>query len=196
MPVPGDCVIFSTLLVAWQSGFVLVYNFNGELLNSIEDASLESVTEMTSIDSGGGRIVVLSRASVASFRVYQFSEQGNVLSRHDIFSFALSRCYDYLFPLSLDDDISFLIEQLQFHGISNCHFRFLHKTEQLVELDFSNEYLFLYNKDGMVVREIKLKLSPFHDLDALKPKFIVTTQGLVAVLATEKGTGKRMIVIL
>ncbi|KAK2546656.1 hypothetical protein P5673_033735 [Acropora cervicornis] len=70
------------------------------------------------------------------------------------------------------------------------------KTEHVIELNFSKENLALYNKDGKVVREIKLKLSALNDLDDNEPQFTVTTQGLVAILATEKRTGKRMIVIL
>ena len=73
---------------------------------------------------------------------------------------------------------------------------FHHTTEHVVKLDFSKETLFLYNKDGMPVREIKLKLSAFHHLDANEPEFTVTTQGLVAMLATDKRTGKKMIAIL
>ena len=148
---------------------VLVYNFNGELLNSIENASLGPVIGMTSIGSEGDRIVVLCRDldSSASPYVYQLSEQGNFLSRYCVSS-----------------------------NRGSGRFCFLHKTEHVVALDYSKETLFLYNKDGMVVREIKLKLSAFHDLDALKPEFTVTRQGLVAMLATEKGTGKRMIAII
>ena len=151
-----------------EKGCVLVYNFNGVLLNSIENASLGPVIGMTSIDSEGGRIVVLGRDldTSASPYVYQFSEQGNFLSRYYVSS----------------------------NGTGQI--RFLHKTEHVVELNFSKENLFLYNKDGMVAREIKLQLSAFNDLDANEPEFTVTTQGLVVMLATEKGTGKRMIAIL
>ncbi|XP_044182261.1 uncharacterized protein LOC122963048 [Acropora millepora] len=167
-----------------KRGCVLVYNFNGVLLNRIEDASLGPVIGMTSIDSEGGRIAVLSCPSCDVFHVYQFSEQGNVLSRHDISSFAL--------PLDLD--LSVLFSQLD--RIVNSRFRFLHKTEQLVELNFSKENLLFYNKDAKVVREIKHKLSAFTDLDGNEPEFTVTTQGLVAMLATDKRTGKIMIAIL
>ncbi|XP_067025519.1 uncharacterized protein [Acropora muricata] len=151
-----------------ERGCVQVYNLNGKLLNSIENASLGLVIGMTSIDSGGGRIVVLGRDldSSASPYVYQFSEQGNFLSRYYVSS------------------------------NSTGQIRFLHKTEHVVELNFSKETLFLYNKDGMAVREIKLKLSTLSDLAAYEQGFTVTTQGLVAMLATEKGTGKRMIAIL
>ena len=113
-----------------------------------------------------GGRIVVLSRGTFKFQVHQFSKQGSFLSR-------------YYVPFNATGQIPFL-----------------HKTEHVVKLDLSNENLLLYNKDGRVVREIKLKLSPFHDLDALKPKFIVTTQGLVAMLATEKGTGKRMIAIL
>ena len=151
-----------------DKGCVLVYNFSGVLLNSIENASLGPVIEMTSIVSEGGRIVVLGGDlhSFASRYVYQFSEQGNFLSRFFVSS----------------------------NGTGQM--RFLHKTKHVVELDFSKETLFLYNKDGMVVREIKLELSVFHDLDAYEQGFTVTKQGLVAMLATDKRTGKKMIVIV
>ena len=146
---------------------VLVYNFNGKLLNSIENASLGPVIGMTSIGSEGDRIVVLCRDldSSASPYVYQFSEQGNFLSRYYVSSNGTDRI------------------------------RLLHKTEHVAELNFSKENLLLYNKDGMVVREIKLSL--FNDLYYLhEPEFTVTTQGLVAMLATDKRTGKIMIAIL
>ena len=146
---------------------VLVYNFSGVLLNrNNEIASLNSVKDMTFIDSEGGRIVVLSCGLFIRFQVHQFSEQGNFLSRYKVYS----------------------------NGTGEI--RLLHKREHVVELDFSNENLLLYNKDGRVVREIKLKLSALTDLDANEPEFTVTTQGLVAMLATDERTGKRMIAIL
>ena len=149
---------------------VLVYNFSGVLLNrNNEIASLNSVKDMTFIDSEGGRIVVLSGGilSQSGFDVHQFSEQGNFLSRYNV----------------------------SFKGSGQI--RLLHKTEHVVALDFSNENLFLYNKDGRVVREIKLKLSAFNDFDTrYKPEFTVTTQGLVVMLTTDKKTVKKMIAIL
>ena len=171
----GSCILVSddskvfVSAAGNEGGCVLVYNFNGVLLNSIENASLRTVIEMTSIDSDGGRIVVLDLDSFASrYHVYEFSEQGKFLSRYNVSS----------------------------NGTGEI--LLLHKTEHVVELDFSNENLLLYNKDGRVVREIKLKLSAFNDLDANdnEPEFTVTTQGLVAMLTTEKGTGKKMIAIL
>ena len=188
---------------------VLVYNFNGELLNRIEIESSWSVKEMTSIDSEGGRIVVLICNSFASFCVYQFSEQGNFLSGHYVSSFELhsldnSKIKQDLtkFSKPLARNLTLLppVERRNLDPIPTCHFRLrfrlLHKTEHVVELNFSKETLFFYNKDGKVVREIKLKLSALKDLGALEPIFTVTTQGLVVMLTTEKGTGKRMIAIL
>ncbi|XP_067024841.1 uncharacterized protein [Acropora muricata] len=145
---------------------LLVYNFNGVLLNSIGNGLLRSVKDMTFIDLEGGRIVVLSCGIFIGFHVYQFSEQGNFLSWYNV----------------------------SFKGSGQI--RLLHKTERIVELDFSHENLFLYNKDGTVVRQIKLKLPAFKELDGNDAKFAVTTQGLVVMLTTEKGTGKRMIAIL
>ena len=144
---------------------VLVYNFNGVLLNSIGNGLLRSVKDMTFIDLEGGRIVVLSCGIFIGFHVYQFSEQGNFLSWYNV----------------------------SFKGSGQI--RLLHKTERIVELDFSHENLFLYNKDGTVVRKIKLNLPAFKELDGNDAKFAVTTQGLVVMLTTEKGTGKRMIAI-
>ncbi|XP_015770425.1 PREDICTED: uncharacterized protein LOC107348872 isoform X1 [Acropora digitifera] len=168
--VSDDSKVFVSAKVGeeHEKGCVLVYNFNGVLLNSIEDASLGPVIGMTSIDSEGGRIMVLA-SDLDSFMpryVYQFSEEGNFLSRYKVSS----------------------------NGTGEIRLR--HKTEHVVELDFSNENLSLYNKDGRVVRKINLKLSALNNLDANEPEFTVTTQGLVAMLTTEKGTGKRMIAIL
>ena len=170
--VSDDSKVFVSVKVGMniKRGCVLVHNFNGEPLNRIGEPSLGPVGEITSIDSEGGRIVLLA-SDLDSFMpryVYQFSEQGNFLSRYCVSS------NDY----------------------RTGQIGFLHKTEHVVALDFSKETLFLYNKDGMVVREVKLKLSAWNDLDANKLEFTVTTQGFVAMLATEKGTGKRMIVIL
>ena len=173
----GSCIAVSDNSKVFVSSFgrnkggcVLVYSLNGVLLNSIDMMKLASIREITSIDSEGGKIVVLGNDFNAFTppSVYQFSEQGNFLSRY---------CYN----VSL---------------IGTGHVCLVHKTEHVLELDFLKENFFLYNKDGMVVREIKLKLSAFNDLDAEEPEFTVTTQGLVAMLATDKRTGKKMIVIV
>ena len=168
--VSDDSKVFVSSFGRNKGGCVLVYSLNGVLLNSIDMMKLASIREITSIDSEGGKIVVLGNDFNAFTppSVYHFSEQGNFLSRY---------CYN----VSL---------------IGTGHICLLHKTEHVLELDFLKENLFLYNKDGMVVREIKLKLSAFNDLDAEEPEFTVTTQGLVAMLATDKRTGKKMIVIV
>ncbi|XP_029185543.2 uncharacterized protein LOC114953457 [Acropora millepora] len=168
--VSDDSKVFVSSFGRNKGGCVLVYSFNGVLLNSIDMMKLASIREITSIDSEGGKIVVLGNDFNAFTppSVYHFSEQGNFLSRY---------CYN----VSL---------------IGTGHICLLHKTEHVLELDFLKENLFLYNKDGMDVREIKLKLSAFNDLDAEEPEFTVTTQGLVAMLATDKRTGKKMIVIV
>ena len=168
--VSDDSKVFVSVKVGKniKRGCVLVYNFNGERLDRIGEPSLGPVGEITSIDSEGGRIVLLA-SDLDSFMpryVYQFSEEGNFLSRYKVSS----------------------------NGTGEIRLR--HKTEHVVELDFSNENLLLYNKDGRIVRKIKLKLSALHDLDANKPEFTVTTQGLVAMLATDKRTGEKMIAIL
>ena len=181
-----------------EKGCVLVYNLNGVRLNSTEDdedASLGPVIGMTSIDSEeGGRIMVLTEASMTSFCVYQFSGQGNFLSRHDVSFVALPPPYNFSFPIYEDPfyTYGFWINKRM---LTSC-FRFLHKTEQFVELNFSKENLLLYNKDAKVVREIKLKLSLWNELDENKKEFTVTTQGLVVMLTTKKETGKIMIAIL
>ncbi|XP_029185530.2 uncharacterized protein LOC114953447 [Acropora millepora] len=175
-----------------EKGCVLVYNFNGVRLNSTEDdedASLGPVIEMTSIDSEeGGRIMILTEASMTSFCVYQFSGEGNFLSRYDVSFYALPRPYNFSFPIFEDPFYSFGSWPHR-RMLTSC-LRFLHKTEQFVELNFSKENLLLYNKDAKVVREIKFKLG------ANKQEFTVTTQGLVAMLTTDKRTGKKMIAIL
>ena len=164
--VSDDSKVFVSAKVG-ERGCVRVYNFNGVPLNSIENRLLESVKEMRSIDSESGRIVVLG-CGLDYFgytHVCQFSDQGTCL-------------FGYYVPSNDTDRV-----------------RLLHKTEHVVELNFSKENLFLYNKDGMVVREIKL--SAFNDLYYLhEPEFTVTTQGLVAMLTNDKRTGERMIAIL
>ena len=166
--VSDDNKVFVSAKVGKKGGCVQVCKFDGELLNSIENELLETVIDMTSIDSEGGKIMVLgNRFGLFSQRVvFQFSEQGNVLSP------------DYV--------------------VSDCvsHISFLHKTEHVAMLKFHWDELLLYNKNGQVVRGIKLKLSALRDFYANAETLTVTTQGLVAMLATEKRTGKRMIVIL
>ena len=164
--VSDDSKVFVSAKVG-ERGCVRVYNFNGVPLNSIENRLLESVKEMRSIDSESGRIVVLGCGLdyFGCTHICQFSDQGTCL-------------FGYYVPSNDTDRV-----------------RLLHKTEHVVELNFSKENLFLYNKDGMVVREIKL--STFIDLYYLhEPEFTVTTQGLVAMLTTDKRTGERMIAIL
>ena len=164
--VSDDSKVFVSAKVG-ERGCVRVYNFNGVPLNSIENRLLESVKEMRSIDSEGGRIVVLG-CGLDYFgytHICQFSDQGTCL-------------FGYYVPSNDTDRV-----------------RLLHKTEHVVELNFSKENLFLYNKDGMVVREIKL--SAFNDLYYLhEPEFTVTTQGLVAMLTNDKRTGERLIAVL
>ncbi|XP_067025518.1 uncharacterized protein [Acropora muricata] len=164
--VSDDSKVFVSAKVG-ERGCVRVYNFNGVPLNSIENRLLESVKEMRSIDSESGRIVVLG-CGLDYFgytHICQFSDQGTCL-------------FGYYVPSNDTDRV-----------------RLLHKTEHVVELNFSKENLFLYNKDGMVVREIKL--SAFNDLYYLhEPEFTVTTQGLVAMLTNDKRTGERLIAIL
>ena len=85
--VSDDSKVFVSAVVGkeLERGCVLLYNINGVLRNRIENASLGPVREMTSIDSEGGRIVVLA-SDLDSFAFpyvqYQFSDQGNFLSRY------------------------------------------------------------------------------------------------------------------
>ena len=73
---------------------------------------------------------------------------------------------------------------------------FLHDTAHIAKLDFFFDVLWLYNKNGDLVRGITLNLSELRDRYPDKVPFTVTTQGLVVMLTTEKETGKRMIAIL
>ena len=151
-----------------NSSCVHVYNFNGVLVNSIEIGSLGRVIDMTSVDSEGGKIMVL----VDDFSffphgcVYQFSEEGNVLSQYYV---------------DLD---------------CTGHIRFLHNAEHVAMLQFPRDELSLCNKNGEFVRGINLKLSALRDCYANAETLTVTAQGLVAMLATHERTGKTMIVIL
>ncbi|XP_044182769.1 uncharacterized protein LOC122963397 [Acropora millepora] len=146
---------------------VLVYNFNGVLLNIFEEELWTSSRNIASVGKEAYRIAAVGGETnlFALPLACQFSEQGKLLSWYKVSSNGSGRI------------------------------PFLHKTAHVVELDYSIENLLLYNKDGMVAREIKLKpsalIGPRH-----KPEFTVTTQGLVATLTTDHRTGKRMIAIL
>ena len=155
--------------VGEEKGCVQVYNFNGVLLNSIESESLGTVIDMTFIDSEGGKIVVLGNSLDSSLQhnVYQFSEQRNVFS------------LDYVVSHK-DGDISLL-----------------HKTEYVaMQKCDSGEVLSYIKKNGEAVRRIILNLSALKLLHVNSKPHTVTTQGLVAMLATDKRTGKTMIVIV
>ena len=174
---------------------VQVYNFNGVLVNSVEIQKRGRTVDLTSIDPQGDKILVLGSHFDFRCDVDQSSEQGSVLSEYYV--------------------VSGLI----------CHTYFLHNTEHFAELNVSrNELRLIYKKNGEVEREIKLKLSSLTDsfpdretltltVAGLKPKrkqpaqlrfckplkqpaFTVTTQGLVAMLATDKRTGNKIIAIL
>ena len=81
--VSDDSKVFVSSFGRNKGGCVLVYSFNGVLLNSIDTMKLASIREIRSIDSEGGKIVVLGNDFNAFTppSVYQFSEQGNFLSR-------------------------------------------------------------------------------------------------------------------
>ncbi|XP_044182676.1 uncharacterized protein LOC122963320 [Acropora millepora] len=174
---------------------VQVYNFNGVLLYSVEMQEWGRTVDLSSIDPEGDKILVLGSHFDFRCDVEQSSEQGSVLSEYHVVSGFIGPTY------------------------------FLHNTEHVAELNVSRDELWLiYKKNGEVVREIKLKLSSLTDsfldretftvraagrkikldqptwLHACKPLeqrvFTVTTQGLVAMLVTDKRTGKRMIAIL
>ena len=74
------------------------------------------------------------------------------------------------------------------------HTYFLHNTDHVAQLNFSRDELWLFKKNGEFVRKIKLNLlrGPFTKIE----KFTVTTQGLFAMLTTDKRTGEKMIAIL
>ena len=173
---------------------VQVYNFNGVLLYSVEIQKGEGTVDLSSIDPEGDKILVLGSDFDFRCDVDQSSEQESVLSEYCVVSGLICKTY------------------------------FLHNTEHIAELNFSRDELWLYKKNGEVVREIKLKLPSLTDflpdretltltvagrniklsyltwLHVLKAyeqrMFTVTTQGLVAMLTTDKRTGKKMIAIL
>ena len=174
---------------------VQVYNFNGVLLYSVELRISGRTVDLTSIDPEGDKILVLGSQFDFRCDVDQSSEQESLLSEYYVVS-------------------GFI-----------CHTYFLHNTEHFAELNVSrNELRLIYKKNGEVEREIKLKLSSLTDsfpdretltltVAGLKPKrkqpaqlrfckplkqpaFTVTTQGLVAMLATDKRTGNKIIAIL
>ena len=153
-----------------NSSCVHVYNFDGVLLNSIKIGSLGRVIDVTSIDSEGGKIMVLLDHFIGfppHSRVYQFSEQGDVLFRYYV---------------DLD---------------CTGHIHFLHNAEHVAILQLRRDGLSLCNKNGEFVRGINLKLSALVDFYAIDEETLtVTARGLVAMLATHKRTGKKMIVIL
>ena len=166
--VSDDNKVFVLAKVEEEKECVQVYNFNGVLLNSVEKKTMATVMDMTSIYPEGDTILVLSSYLDFDFLCYvnQFGEQGNVPSKYYVVSGLISHIY------------------------------FLNKTEHVARLYFLQDKLWLYNKNGEVVREIKLKLSALRDFLTNAETLTVTTQGLVAMLATEKKTGKRMIIIL
>ena len=166
-------VFVSACFGCMQRCVVWKYDFNGTFLNTIShkwDMKRTAADMVASINSEGGKVMVLTNRCFNDpprSVFYQFSEQGNVFS---------------LDCTVTDKDIS--------------HICFLHKTENVATLKFLQNKLLLYNKKGEVVREIELKLSALRDFHVNAETLTVTTQGLVAMLATDKRTGKRMIAIL
>ena len=165
--VSDDNKVFVSAPVREMKECVEVYSFNGLLLNTIENETLGTVRDMTSIDSEGGKIVVLSTYLdvLTKWCVYQFSEQGNVLSQYYV-------CFDFSSPI-----------------------RFLHKTEHVVILNFVRKELLFHNKNGEVMREIKLSPLTYFPSKLNAKALTVTTQGLIAMLRTDQ-TGKKIIDIL
>ena len=165
--VSDDNKVFVVAKVKELKECVLVYSFHGVLLNSIKNETLGTVIDMTSIDSEGSKIAVLS--THLDFRnqwcVYQFSEQGNVLSQYYF-------CFDFGSPI-----------------------RFLPKTEHVAILNPLRNELLLHNKNGEVVRETKLSPFKYFSSKSNAKDLIVTTQGLVAMLTTDE-TGKKRIDIV
>ena len=168
--VSNDNEVFVSAKVAEMEECVLVYNFKGVLLSIIDNNSLRPgiVAAITSMDSEGGKFVVLGyHLGLRPLHfVYPFREQVNVPSEY----YVVSGLFSHIYFLPKKTHVPML----------NCHW----------------DELLLYNKNGKVVREIKLKLSALTDFDATSATFTVTSQGLLAMLATDKRTGKRMIVIL
>ncbi|XP_044182689.1 uncharacterized protein LOC122963335 [Acropora millepora] len=75
------------------------------------------------------------------------------------------------------------------------HTYFLHNTELVASPDICFHVLCLYKKNGELVRKIELKPSP-SDYCIIEEAFTMTTQGLVAMVTTDKRTGKKIIAIL
>ena len=144
---------------------VQVYNFNGVLLYSVELRISGRTVDLTSIDPEGDKILVLGSQFDFRCDVDQSSEQESLLSEYYVVS-------------------GFI-----------CHTYFLHNTEHVAELLFCAHQLWLYKKNGELVRKIKLKPSA-SDYFTNKEAFTMTKQGLVATLTTDKRTGKKMIAIL
>ena len=144
---------------------VQVYNFNGVLLYSVEIQERSRTVDLTSIDPEGDKILVLGSDFDFRCDVDQSSEQESVLSEYNVLSGFMGFTY------------------------------FLHNTEHVAILHRLREELWLYKKNGEVLRKIRLKPSASAYL-ANDQGFTVTTQGLVAMLATDKRTGKKMIVIV
>ena len=161
--------VFVSVKMGEKRWCVEMYDLYGVLLNSFEDNTLETVIDMTPIDSEGGGIMVLDIARLGPItwrRVYHFSEQRNVSSRYYVVSDCVS------------------------------HIRFLHNTEHVAMLQLSRDELSLCNKNDEFVRGINLKVSAMRDFNGNFGTLTVTAQGLVAMLATHERTGKEMIVIL
>ena len=75
------------------------------------------------------------------------------------------------------------------------HTYFLHNIDHVAQLNFSRNELWLFKKNGEFVRKIKLKPSASGYFTNAET-FTMTTQGLVAMMTTDKRTGKKMIAIL
>ena len=145
---------------------VQVYNFNGVLLYSVELRISGRTVDLTSIDPEGDKILVLGSQFDFRCDVDQSSEQESLLSEYYVVS-------------------GFI-----------CHTYFLHNTEHVAELLFCAHQLWLYKKNGELVRKIKLMPSALRDCFPNKAPFTMTTQGLVVTVTIDERTGKIMIAIL
>lgn len=145
---------------------VQVYNFNGLLLYSVKIQISSRTVDLTSIDPGGDKILVLGSNFDLLWDVDQSSEQESVLSEYSVISGLISNT------------------------------RFLHNAEHVATMNSLWDDLCLYKKNGELVRKIELNLSALKDRFTNKESFTMTTQGLVATLTTDNRTGERMIAIL
>ena len=164
--VSDDNKVFVSTKETEMKECVQVYSLEGKLLNIIQNNSL--------------------RAGTVAAITYMDSKSGKfmVLSYH----MALKPPH-YFYPFCEQGNVT---SESRYYVVSGL---ISHIYNHDPKPKFHWDELSLFNKNGKLVRKIKLKLSAMTDSDATAA-FTVFPQGLLAMLATDKTTGKRMIVIL